>query len=1092
MADPKIRYDIIANAQGEADVERLANELERLDGSLDPQLKARADATAQSLRQLGQQDRALRAVLEAMVDANEASRSLESAQQAAARLQRRIDAMGQPTRALAGQQQKLADAVQRAEQAYRASTERLNRARSEAERLGVSTDDLASSQQRLAQLQQRVAAQGRQIAQTYQEQARTAAASADVQARSHQRIRDGVRSISKQLQSLQQVAAAALGGQLVGGLARDLAQTADAYTNLSARIKLVTGDGDALKAALQGVYEVATRTGSSLEATGELFVRIAQAGKQLGLSQQDALALTETINQAVQLSGASAEASQAAITQLIQGLQSGVLRGEEFNSVMEQAPRLARALADALGVTTGQLRAQAEAGALTSEVVIRALQGQAQAVRGEFEQLPLTIGRAVENLSSAWTLYVSEVDKAGGVSQRVAQVIQWVAEHLNELGAALYAAGKAALAYQALKLAGTFLEIGQSAKTAAVQVTAMAAATKAAAASSVASAAATAAAAKATAGAGASAIGSLGAVAGMATAAFKKLGAALIAAVKTIGRFSLVGVALSLKDVGTWIGESIAKWRGYKIVLEDTERAQNEAAEAARRLKEEEAETAQKMQLAAEKALGLNAASKALVGEFDEVVAKGGSAREALDKLAKSMKLDGIQGITDAVTALDALAQQGKITGEQVRQALTDALKGVDLGTFEAQARAAFDGSEQGVRRLHAALDALSEEALRRAGTSTQELVTGFSAAANAALNDVDALAKRLAELGVTGERSGQLLSKSLDKALEAASTEQAVKAVIERYQELGRQGLLTGEQLSKGLEKAKGKLDEMREGVSSLDEALKVFGLKSQQEIQRTADTFRQAWQQIRNESTVSLKQKQDAFRRYAEAAIQANRGVLDSTLQTEAAMLGLRLEVDATGQVIVRAMTDASAATDQAGQAAQRAAGGYSDMASAARAAADAVESIPSGDDWQPSVNNAPPEEMFKRAGDMSGYYDLISKYQKGLLTVDDIDQARAVVDALTTNLKVMEWNNRRGLGNPKGLFANRNQLRQVQDILRELEMRSGAGEQPAPTRKVDVRLSMNGRSYGSVQTDDAGASALEQMLRDLEQAARGSGYH
>ncbi|MFN3415886.1 MAG: tape measure protein [Caldimonas sp.] len=1059
MADPKIRYDIIANAQGEADVERLASELERLDGSLDPQLKARADATAQSLRQLGQQDRALRALLEAMVDANEASRSLESAQQAAARLQRRIDAMGQPTRALAGQQQKLADAVQRAEQAYLASTERLNRARSEAERLGVSTDDLASSQQRLAQLQQRVAAQGRQIAQTYQEQARTAAASADVQARSHQRIRDGVRSISEQLQSLQQVAAAALGGQLVGGLARDLAQTADAYTNLSARIKLVTGDGDALKAALQGVYEVATRTGSSLEATGELFVRIAQAGKQLGLSQQDALALTETINQAVQLSGASAEASQAAITQLIQGLQSGVLRGEEFNSVMEQAPRLARALADALGVTTGQLRAQAEAGALTSEVVIRALQGQAQAVRGEFEQLPLTIGRAVQNLSSAWTVYVSEVDKAGGVSQRVAQVIDYVAKHLDDLAQALYSVGKAAVAYQALRLAQSFLDIGAAARTATAQVVAMTAATQSAAAAS------------ATAAAG---VGRF---------------ASILSGLKA---FSLVGIVTNLQEIGTWIGESIAKWQGYGKAIEEAERAQRASEEAARRQAQELAAVRQQMQQASEKALGLTATSKALVGEFNEVVAKGGSAREALDKLAKSMKLDGIQGITDAVTALDVLAQQSKITGDQVRQALTDALKGVDLGAFEAQARAAFDGSEQGVRRLHAALDALSEEALRRAGTSTQELVTGFSAAANSALNDVDALAKRLAELGVAGELSGRLLGKSLDKALEAASTEQAVKAVIDRYQELGRQGLLTGEQLSKGLEKAKGKLDEMREGVSSLDEALQVFGLKSQQEIQRTADTFRQAWQQIRNESTVTLKQKQDAFRRYAEAAIQANRGVVDSTLQTEAAMLGLRLEVDATGQVIVRAMTDASAATDQAGQAAQRAAGGYSDMASAARAAADAVESIPSGDDWQPSVNNAPPEEMFKRAGDMSGYYNLIAKQRAGTLSVDDLDQARAVVEAFKTNLQLMEWNASRGLGNVKGLQSYRNQVGQVQQILQQLEMRSSAGEQPAPTRKVDVRLSMNGRSYGSVQTDDAGASALEQMLRDLEQAARASGYH
>lgn len=165
---------------------------------------------------------------------------------------------------------------------------------------------------------------------------------------------------------------------------------------------------------------------------------------------------------------------------------------------------------------------------------------------------------------------------------------------------------------------------------------------------------------------------------------------------------------------------------------------------------------------------------------------------------------------------------------------------------------------------------------------------------------------------------------------------------------------------------------------------------------------------------------------------------------------------------------------------------------MASAARAAADAVESIPSGDDWQPSVNNAPPEEMFKRAGDMSGYYDLIAKQQAGTLGIDDMDLARTVVETLTTNLQLMEWNASRGLGNVKGLQSYRNQLTQAQQVLQQLQMRQSAGEQPTPTRRVDLKLSLNGRSYGSVQTDDAGASALEQMLRDLEQAARASGYH
>src|SRR5690606_13018136 len=127
--------------------------------------------------------------------------------------------------------------------------------------------------------------------------------------------------------------------------------------------------------------------------------------------QQDALALTESINQAVIISGASAAASDAALTQLIQGLQSGVLRGEEFNSVMEQAPRLAAALAAGLGVTRGELRALANDGQLSSETVIRALRSQADVLRTEFAQMPQTVGRAIQNLQTEWLRFVGTLDQ---------------------------------------------------------------------------------------------------------------------------------------------------------------------------------------------------------------------------------------------------------------------------------------------------------------------------------------------------------------------------------------------------------------------------------------------------------------------------------------------------------------------------------------------------------------------------------------------------------------------------------------------------------------------------------------------------------
>ena len=176
-------------------------------------------------------------------------------------------------------------------------------------------------------------------------------------------VSKSTQSIGNQLAELKVLYAAWLSAQAAAGAVAGIAQTADAYANLTAKIKMAVGEGVAFDEAFQGVQDIALRTNTSLEATGQLFAKLVETGKQMGFGQADALRLTETVNQSIQLSGASAQASNAAVVQLIQGLQSGVLRGDEFNSIMEQSPRLAKALAEGLGVTTGELRKMAEAGA---------------------------------------------------------------------------------------------------------------------------------------------------------------------------------------------------------------------------------------------------------------------------------------------------------------------------------------------------------------------------------------------------------------------------------------------------------------------------------------------------------------------------------------------------------------------------------------------------------------------------------------------------------------------------------------------------------------------------------------------------------
>ena len=214
---------------------------------------------------------------------------------------------------------------------------------------------------------------------------------------------------------------------------RELAEAADSYTNLSVRIQIATREGGDFSSAMAGVHQVALATNSSLQATGDLFTRLNTVGKEMGMTQQQALDLTKTITQAIQIGGGSAQASEAAVQQFIQAMQGGVLRGEEFNSIMEIGYGLAEALAKGLGVTTGELRKMAENGELSSERVIKAVQSQATQIQETYNQFPTTISNALQKISTQWQILIGEMDQANGSSATVANALSIIADNLGIL-----------------------------------------------------------------------------------------------------------------------------------------------------------------------------------------------------------------------------------------------------------------------------------------------------------------------------------------------------------------------------------------------------------------------------------------------------------------------------------------------------------------------------------------------------------------------------------------------------------------------------------------------------------------------------------
>lgn len=214
---------------------------------------------------------------------------------------------------------------------------------------------------------------------------------------------------------------------------RELAEAADSYTNLSVRIQIATREGGDFTSAMAGVHQVALATNSSLQATGDLFTRLNTVGKEMGMTQQQALDLTKTVTQAIQIGGGSAQASEAAVQQFIQAMQGGVLRGEEFNSIMENGYGLAEALAKGLGVTTGELRKMAENGELSSERVIKAVQSQATQIQETYNQFPTTISNALQKISTQWQILIGEMDQANGSSATVANALSIIADNLGIL-----------------------------------------------------------------------------------------------------------------------------------------------------------------------------------------------------------------------------------------------------------------------------------------------------------------------------------------------------------------------------------------------------------------------------------------------------------------------------------------------------------------------------------------------------------------------------------------------------------------------------------------------------------------------------------
>lgn len=219
-------------------------------------------------------------------------------------------------------------------------------------------------------------------------------------------------------------------GVLGGALSiRQLVTYADSWSELRARVVLATGAQEAGAAVMQRLAEMARRTYSSLEQTAESWLANATALRELGLSTRESLDFTEALNNALVVSSARGQRAAAVQNALSQAMALGELRGQQLNTVIQSGGRVAAEL----GTTVNQLRRLGAEGAITGEVIRRALVGNLELLREEADSMPATIGDAFTLLQNAALQLVGTWDQLAGSSSAVASAIIFLADNLERV-----------------------------------------------------------------------------------------------------------------------------------------------------------------------------------------------------------------------------------------------------------------------------------------------------------------------------------------------------------------------------------------------------------------------------------------------------------------------------------------------------------------------------------------------------------------------------------------------------------------------------------------------------------------------------------
>lgn len=216
-------------------------------------------------------------------------------------------------------------------------------------------------------------------------------------------------------------------------LARSFISSVDRFRQVDTQLKNATRSTLEFTEAQRRLFDIAQATRQNYATLATSFAQIsASAGSSIGTQDQQ-FKFFETVSKAIALSGASAESASAAMLQFRQGLAAGALRGEELNSVMENTPRLARAIAEGLGVSIGQLREMGKAGELTSERIAEAMDNASKVIDREFANVVPTFDSAMTKMRNSVDRLFDRIEKRTGDSVfELTNLFSWLADKIDE------------------------------------------------------------------------------------------------------------------------------------------------------------------------------------------------------------------------------------------------------------------------------------------------------------------------------------------------------------------------------------------------------------------------------------------------------------------------------------------------------------------------------------------------------------------------------------------------------------------------------------------------------------------------------------